>query len=153
MYLSRETILTLSLEIERKGIEFYTAMKKRTPDAFLDYLIEQEHEHIEVFKNLFDRDRGAVRQERFENPHMDDDFLIAAYAETEVFARVDPATAELAELYDIAIAMEKNSIVFYGDLIETLGERFKEEAALVEGIRQEERKHLRDLVEKKRALA
>lgn len=153
MYLSKATILHISLEIERRGIDFYTAMKKRIADGFLDYLIEQEKSHIRIFTELFSKDSGTVTADRFETPYLDDDFLVAAYADTEVFGAADPESVSALQMFDIAIEMEKNSILFYGELVESLGEEFATEAALLGKLRDEEKKHLRTLVEKKKALA
>jgi rubrerythrin len=152
MYLSRETILTISLEIERKGIDFYRKMKERFDDDFLDYLIDQEKDHIRTFNELFAADSGKIKTERFETTTIDDDFIAAAYAGTEVFGAIDPKGIPETQLFDIAMEMEKNSILFYGELVETLGEKFKDEAALITALREEEKKHLRTLVDKKKAL-
>ena len=125
MYLSKATILHISLEIERRGIAFYTAMKKRITGDFLDYLIEQEKAHIRTFNELFSQDSGTVTADRFETPHLDDDFLVAAYGDTEVFGATDPDSVSPPQLFDIAIEMEKNSFSSTESSWSPSGRRFR----------------------------
>ena len=152
MHLSRAVIHDISVRIERKGIEFYKAMKERVDDDFIDFMIEQEQQHIRVFSDIFGADRGEADEEPFLRDYMDDSYLAAAYADTEVFALVDPKTVEADKLYDVAISMEKNSLLFYTELIDGLQERYQAEIDLIKRIRDEEKEHLRMLVRKKMSL-
>ena len=152
MYISRTTILGIALAIEQHGIDFYTRVKARLADPLLDFLIGAEKMHIRTLNGIFGKDTGSIQQERFEVPHLDDDYLIAAFAGTEVFAKADPETVSKADLYATAVEMEKDSILFYRELVDALAERFPAEADLVRAVEREEREHLRLLAAKKREL-
>jgi rubrerythrin len=153
MYLSLAVVLEIALGMERKGIEVYERMKERAGGgAVLDYLIEQEHNHIRVFRELFARGKSGTAEETMETPHLDEDYLAAAYANTEVFARVHAPDATPHGLYELALAAEKESIRFYLELAEEMPERFARQRDLLRTIADEERGHLRTLLVQKDAL-
>jgi rubrerythrin len=64
-----------------------------------------------------------------------------------------PKTVDTTKLYDMAIAMEKSSLLFYTELIDGMSDRYQSEIDLIKGIRDEEKKHLQMLVKKKIALS
>ncbi len=152
MYLSAEAILNVSLAIERKAIEFYNQVRHRIDSELLDQLISEEKEHIRIFESIFDAKFGKLAGQRFKNPYMDDNLLAAAYAETEILGDFDPDEVEESQLFDIAVTIEKNAVLFYSDLIETIGDGCPDEQALLREMREEERRHLKVLVERKKAL-
>ncbi|HKL22695.1 MAG TPA: hypothetical protein VJ904_12890 [Tichowtungia sp.] len=146
MNLSRTAVLNIALEIERHGIELYEQIRKKNGDReLLDWLIEQEKAHIKVFHNLFDAG-GAVHEDQFNATHLNDDMLAAAYGSTELFAKINPDSA-LKDLYATALALEKDSVLFYAELIDLIGNDYPAEAELLTKIRAEEQKHIHALVE------
>ena len=149
MYLSLPVVLEIAQGIERKGIEIYQQMKDRFDDPLLDYLIAQEKEHIRVFHDLFARAPSASTKETIEIPHLDEDYLAAAYANTEIFGQVKPAHVPAKDLFPMAVVMEKESIRFYLELLAEIPEQFHEQRTLVHRIAGEERQHLRKLLARK----
>ncbi|OPZ29576.1 MAG: Rubrerythrin [Lentisphaerae bacterium ADurb.BinA184] len=145
MSITRATILQIALAIENKGIAFYSAAARRFADPLIEWLIGEEKRHIRVFQGIFGQDGGRIREERFEVPHLDDDYLVAAFAGTEVFGKADPAALSQAELFGVAVEMEKNSILFYRELSDALPERFAAEIEMLRQIESEEHEHLRRL--------
>mgnify|MGYP006291742833 CR=1 FL=1 len=153
MIISAEAILGIAVAIENNGIEFYEKAGKTVDDAsFLDFLIEEEKRHIEVFQDLFAQG-GKLGQIQLDHPHLDEEALIAAYAETEVFGRESADDLGPEALIDVGIRMEKNSILFYSELIDLVDAKHQDEAKLLRQIREEERKHLKLFLDKKRAAA
>jgi rubrerythrin len=152
MHISRAVIYDIAVRIERNGIEFYKAMKERVDDDFIDFMIEEEKQHIRVFTDIFQAD-AAKADESMLGDYMDESMLAAAYADTSVFALVDPKTADTNALYALAISMEKNALLFYSELIAGMPESYQEDIKLLKGIRDEEKKHLLMLIEAKSKLS
>lgn len=152
MRLSLAVLLDIAVGIELKGIEVYEQLKQRTGSTLLDHLITQERNHIRVFQKLFSNERAVGPEETLETPHLDEDYLADAYASTEVFGAVKPANAPVNSLFALAVAMEKESIRFYLELLDELPEPFERPRALLRQIVDEERHHLRDLLAKKESL-
>lgn len=148
MYLSMTAVLDIAQGIERKGIEVYRLMKERFGDPFLDYLIAQEENHIRTFGKLFSTEGLAAPKNGFETQHLDEDYLAAAYADTELFGQVKPTRMRAANLFPLAVSMEKNSLRFYLELLDEIPDRLQAQRELVRRIAGEERQHLRDLLAK-----
>jgi rubrerythrin len=145
MNLTKTAILNIALEIERHGIELYEQIREKNGDReLLDWLIDQEKAHIKIFHNLFDAG-GAVHEDLFNSTHLNDDMLAAAYGNTELFAKISSDSA-LKDLYATALALEKDSVIFYTELIDLIGSGYPAEADLLKKIRGEEQKHIHALV-------
>ena len=151
MNLSLAVVLGIAQGIERKGIEVYQQMKGHFNDPLLDYLIEQEGHHIRVFQELFKTGLATSREQTMETPHLDEDYLMAAYANTEIFGQVRPTRVSAKGLFPLAVSLEKESIRFYLELVDEMPERFEHERELLRKIAGEERQHLRTLLAKKEA--
>jgi rubrerythrin len=156
IYISTEAILKVALTIERQAIDFYTRVKDRFDDELLDFLIDQEKQHLHDFKTIFDKSANELKLKRFDNPYMDDEMLAATFADTEIFGQVEPDKLDQSTLLDVAIGIEKNAILFYGYLIERLNEDRGDELlpllTLLWKMREEEKWHLESLVKKKMRL-
>ena len=150
MNIQPNTILNIALGIERKGIEFYERIRERGDADFADFLIEQEKNHIRTFEDIFTSHKEKFG-EHLDMPHLDEDYLVAAYVNTEVFGPSDPNAIDPSRLLDVAIGMEKNSILFYGELYDGMVKGYEETARLIRDIQHQERQHLRLLAEKKAA--
>lgn len=151
MRISLAVVLEIALGIERKGIEVYRELKNRFEDPLLEYLIRQEQEHIRAFQEVFKTQKTGSNEEGMDTPHLDEDYLAAAYANTEIFGQVKPDNMSAKGLWPMAIVMEKESIRFYLELLEQMPDLFQEQRALVRRIAGEERQHLRDLLTKSEA--
>lgn len=142
MIFTPETVLNIGLGIEQKGIEVYERMKGSIGNGTTDYLIGQEKEHIEKFKELFSSDSQLFEEPARDVGHLDEDYLGAAYVETSVFGNLDISSVNADNLLDTAISMEKESIMFYSDLMAYVPEKYPVQRALLNDLRTEERKHL-----------
>ncbi|NLI98896.1 ferritin family protein [bacterium] len=145
----------MAIQIERNGKTFYEVLEKKSNDndirAFFKYLAEQESEHMERFKEL----RDSLSKEGYVAPYDWDearDYLSALVAK-EVFsdsnmgAKAAESAKDERSAFDAAIGLEKDSLLFYHEMMRFIN---KEDHPLVEKIAEEERKHIKDLTEKKR---
>ncbi len=59
---SSNELINLAIDIERRGIVFYDIMARSTENTaareVFHGLVEMEREHIHVFENMLDKDRG-----------------------------------------------------------------------------------------------
>lgn len=150
MILSSEAVLNIGLGIEQKGIEIYEQIKQEIGNGKTDFLIGQEKEHIEKFKQLFAEDSELFKSPDIDIGHLDEDYLTSAYVETSIFGNLDVSKVDPENLLDTAISMEKESILFYGDLISWVPHGHASQRALLNDLRKEERKHLVTVTELKR---
>jgi len=51
-----ETVFSIAIAMEGKGIEVYRALQKRFQTDFLTSMVEDEKRHIRRFQELFDAD-------------------------------------------------------------------------------------------------
>ncbi len=142
MIFSPEAVLNIGLGIEQKGIEVYEQVKQEVGNGKVDFLIGQEKEHIEKFKQLFNQDSGLFKSPDVNAGYLDEDYLSAAYVETSVFGNLDVSKIDRDNLLDTAISMERESILFYGDLISVTPHEYASQRALLNDLMKEERKHL-----------
>ncbi len=142
MIFSPEVVLNIGLGIEQKGIEVYEQVKQEIGNSKVDFLINQEKEHIEKFKQLFAEDSGLFKSPDGNAGYLDEDYVSTAYVETSVFGNLDVSKIDRDNLLDTAISMERESILFYGDLISVTPYQYASQRALLNDLMKEERKHL-----------
>jgi rubrerythrin len=150
-------LINIAIGIERRGIAFYDVLARSTQSAkarevFL-YLVGMEREHIRIFQDMLDE---ADRFEVPENYAGEYAAYLQALVDSAVFTD-DAVTSELAThsendaaAVELGINAEKDSILFYYELREMLPEPGR---ATVDRIIAEEKLHLRQLSELKKALA
>ncbi len=92
--ISAQTIHNIAVEMGRKCIEFYQKLKDGSNDAVIDDIISDEKEHIQIFHDLFNETTGVRKEESYPHFHMDEDMLIEAYTNTEIFGSTDPRKAK-----------------------------------------------------------
>jgi len=113
-------ILEIGLQIERNGVEFYTALAARSADAgvakLFRILARQEEEHLRVFTGL----RRAVADNAPAEDYPDEYFAyLRAQAEGIAFALPGRGAAAAAAAADdraaiaLALAGERQSADFY----------------------------------------
>lgn len=143
------TIFNIASAIERKGIEFYENLKDGTNDAVIDSIINDERAHIETFNEIFESINKKSDKDMFQNFYMDEGMLIEAYASTRVFGEADLEKMKKTDMFNVAVTMEKDSILFYDQLKEMLeGSRdMEEEREMLNRLKKEEAKHLSKFVE------
>jgi len=149
-------IVELGIQIEKNGRDFYStlAQQSKTPSAqkIFNYLTGEEEKHIEIFQNLLEK------TEKYEPPQVYADEYIAymnALASEYVFTQKDKGK-EIArriktdtEAVDMGIGFEKDSIIFYEGMKKMVPEY---DANAVSELIVQEQRHLRQLVDLKKAL-
>jgi|SRR6056297_2380558 len=147
--ISAQTIHNIAVEMERKGIDFYQQLKDGSNDTIIDDIIGDEKEHIQIFHDLFNDTTGVRKEESYPHFYMDEDMLIEAYANTEIFGSVDPGRTKGKSSYDVAVMMEKESILFYSQLQDMFGDDpgYKKEIEILDKLKKEEARHLKKFTE------
>ena len=149
-------IVEIGVQIEINGRDFYNALvkkskKKETGDIF-GYLAGEEEKHIATFQKLLDSVNKYEPQEAYPQEYFT---YMNALAKEHVFTKKDKG-AEIAkniksdeEALDMGIGFEKDSIVFYEGMKKVVPEY---DHKTLDGLIEEEKKHLRDLNSLKKKL-
>ena len=154
---SGSELITIAIDVEKRGIVFYDIMAKSTEnadarDAF-QYLGDMERQHVKIFQGML----GEASKYRTPENYAEE---YAAYLQALVNSAVftdDMVTSEMAtqadsdvEAIELAISAEKDSILFYYQMKELLPEPAQ---PMVNKIISEEKLHLWQLSELKKKLA
>ena len=143
--------LEMAVQVEENGTAFYEAAAKGTKDVRLKELFEElarrEQAHRKVFEDLARRVEPASKPS---NSDVGDygSFLEAAL-DHAIFSGPEKALRLAEEASDrdaalrAAMAFEKDTMLFYYDLREMVGERDRE---IISDIIREEKRHLSRLV-------
>lgn len=155
IYFSGKEILEIALKIELNGETFYReASEKATDNNLKDlfiYLQNQEKKHYDDFYNLShlikeDNIRGLSRLSDAEEISL----YLHALANSKVFTDPEAGAAlgrsikDDSEAIDIAIGLERDSIIYYNEMLNVVKE---EDKGLVENIIAQEKEHERLLKE------
>lgn len=136
-------LLGVALKIEGVGYSYYTKLAERTSDKIkemFERLALQEKKHVEIFRKMLNRYEGKEMGTDWE----DTAGYLKSYAEISIFPRLnsDEVPANFKEALDMAMEVEKDSIIFYSDLARYL----PSEKLVMDEVIAEERKHLMDLI-------
>ncbi len=154
VHFSGREILEMALRIEENGKRFYAdAARASRSDRLRDiftFLVEEEKRHTEYFKGLL-KGLDPEASQAVLDPYAEEARLyINALADSEVFTAADQGEV-LAntvggekEALEYAIKMEKDSLLFYYELLSMVREK---DRGVVNRIIQEEKKHLTKLNE------
>jgi rubrerythrin len=142
--------LEMAMEIEKNGEVFYTAVAQKSADpevqALFEDLAAQERGHYRVFQKML----GAV-EPALELPATEYDeyqTYVQSALDNALFAGPDKALALAKQAEDretalrAAMGFEKDTMLFFYDLREMVGEADQE---AVSNVIREEKKHLRRL--------
>ncbi len=154
---SGREVLEMAIRIEENGQQFYRTALEDTEDEglrkTLNYLVQEEEKHKRYFRSLLDR---LQEEENPFDPYMEEALLyLKAMADAHVFTaelggREHADTIKSAEdIIDFAIAMEKDSLLFYYEIARGINER---DRAVVEEVIEEEKSHLTKLLDLKKGL-
>jgi rubrerythrin len=147
---SADEVLQMALRIEHHGVAFYQEClgASSTPEQrdIFQYLIDQEHNHIETFTRMKETVDDYLLPESYEGESLS---YVKSFIKDSVFT--DPAEgAQQAkgmedpfEVIEYAIGFEKASIDFYSSLQQLV--RSSERDSL-EAIIEEEHSHVRKLL-------
>ena len=149
-FFSATDIVEAAIEIERRGRDAYLKAASACTDArvkeFLEFFAGEEGRHQAIFEKMAAR-LGPVRVPAQSSPSEYMEYLQGLLDGHALFAgagpdRLLPAAAGAASAIELAIRIEKDTILFYLEMQELIppGER----AAVRECI-EEERSHLRQL--------
>jgi rubrerythrin len=150
--LELKEILEFAVYIEARGYEFYVGAMKKFSEAriteLFQYLADEEFKHEELFKKLLEQGGGSKGESRDPEYHA----YLREFCKAHSLADRDAAAARLAkasgieDVLDMAMAFEKDSIVFFSELKEIYG---KGNAAAVDRVIHEEMGHLRKIFQMK----
>jgi rubrerythrin len=151
-----DEVLQMAAQIERNGGLFYRKAAEIYEEGkeLLLEIAAQEDQHLALFEHM--RDEYAERVEQLES--FDPTGEAAAYLETMANTHVfdlgnsDPSALlkevkSLNDIIDIAIQAEKDSIAFFGAMLQMVPENMGKEK--VNALLNEEMKHILWLVENK----
>ena len=149
-------LLNIAIDIERNGIAFYDVMAKSAENekvrCVFQSLVDMEHQHIQIFQDML-AEGGIYGQEKAYSG--EEAAYIKSLVDSNIFSD-DAITSELfsrldndIEALEIAIGLEKDSILFYYQLKDIAQPK---EQPLLDRIIAEEKTHLRDLSGIKRQL-
>ena len=154
--LSGGEVFSMAMEIEKSGYAFYKTVAGTSQSGPLKQLFtflgEQEIQHYEFFEKL-SKEMGDFDINEDEWEQISD--YIRATTESRFFIGEDKAinlaktVSDPEKAIDIAIGFEKDTLLFFYELLNVTPEASKEAA---QQIVDEEKRHIRLLSEKKRAL-
>ncbi|MEE9543173.1 MAG: ferritin family protein [Thermodesulfobacteriota bacterium] len=159
VHFSSKEILEMAVRIEENGLGFYKGASASAASAevktLFDYLIIEEVKHVELFEALKDA-ITATEPTDYNDPYLEDESkYLNALADSSIFMKGNEGEKKAKEItndsdaLDFAIQIEKDSILFYLELINMVRDEDRE---TVKGILSEERKHIAKLTDMKAAL-
>ncbi len=154
---SGKEVLEMAIRIEENGQRFYREALKGTEDErlrkTLNFLVQEEEKHKRYFRSLLDK---LPEEENPFDPYMEDALqYLKAMADAHVFTaelegkELSDVIKEVEDVLNFAIAMEKDSLLFYYELARGINEKDRD---VVEKVIEEEKSHLKKLLELKKEL-
>ncbi|MBI5885137.1 MAG: ferritin family protein [Deltaproteobacteria bacterium] len=152
VYFTGKEVLDMAVKIEENGLRYYTdaaAAAKAAPlKELFGYLADQEKDHIKVFSGL----RKLIADTGSESSQADYGEEAALYlnalADSEVFtnanegARLAKTVKGEREAVEMAIGMEKDSLLFYYEIQKMIR---PQDASVLEHLIGQEKDHVRRL--------
>lgn len=152
-------IVEMAIRIEENGEKYYADAARATKvprlKELFGVLAEEEKRHIGVFtcfRDLFTEDAPA---EGFDPYITEASMYLKAMADTEVFTEPDEGAKLAEEVFDertaldVAIQMEKDSILFYYEIQKMVRDKDRE---VLDALIEQEKDHLMKLTEHKEDL-
>jgi rubrerythrin len=147
MIFNADEVLKIAEQIERNGMAFYeTAAERFEGDAkqTLLRLADMERTHVQIFAAM----RKELPDEGYKgiDPEGESGRYLAAFADGQIFAPKADSSALLApgkterDILEIAIGLEKDSVVFYVAIKDTVPDTLGEDK--IDWIIQEEMAHI-----------
>ena len=155
-----DEIFQMGVLIETNGQKFYEAVAKNASDPpaqklFLD-LSRWESQHIELFKKLKQRLPESAKREDLFDPNQELYLYLKATADSHVFIKnrdmlhLASTCKTPLEALDLAIAFEKDSVVFYTTMKKLVPEHLGKDE--IDTLIDEEISHIFALTQKKKEL-
>lgn len=160
VHFSGKEILEMAVRIEENGYKFYIEAAKATRSKDLkelfNLLAEEETQHIKTFMGLHRLiSGGEPSDQEYDTEFQEATLYLKAIADTEVFTNPNKGK-EMArkvsgeeEALQIAIDMEKDSLLFYYELQRMIRDKDK---PVLDNIIEQEKEHVRKLTDLDRKL-
>jgi len=155
--MSEQEVFSMAMEIEKSGKAFYTTMIANAPDnmtkELFEYLAGEEQRHYDYFYKLSKESGNIIIQT---DDWEDISEYIKATTDSRFFIGEDKAikaakdAKDVLEAINIAIGFEKDTLLFFYELLNVTPEGSKKAA---QAIVDEEKKHIMLLSEKRKLLA
>ena len=123
IFFSGGELLEIAVGMERNGIAFYDVLAKTTENAevraIYDYLAAEERRHLATFQEMMS---SVEEMESPESYSEDYALYLKALVDSRIFSDEAMAVAGAqevtsdAEALDIALALEKEAILFYSEI-------------------------------------
>jgi rubrerythrin len=147
IFFSARELVEIAIGMERNGIAFYDVLAKTTENAevraIYDYLAAEERRHLATFQEMMPSVAGSGPQEVYSEDYA---LYLKALVDSLIFSDEAMAREEAQQVtndtqtLDIALTMEKESILFYSEM-RGLVRRPQQE--VVDRVIEEERSHFR----------
>lgn len=147
-------IFDMAVRMEHHGLAFYKAFASKVQDPEIqevfNFMIEQENKHIEIFSSM---KTGLESHDLPESYEGEARSYLDAFVKDQVFYSAQEAEQKAREItdrlsaIDIAVELEKQSILFYSGMKEVVRKSDHENIDL---IIEQERNHVRRLLNLKR---
>jgi rubrerythrin len=157
VFFSADDIFQIAIQMESNGVRFYTRAAERAVDPDSRELLlnlaamEEKHEQIFEAMRVDLAKEEQKRSEPFTDPHGKNVSSLRLMAQGIVFdAKADPSGRltggeSLEEVLEIAIGLEKDSVVYYTGMKDIVPEAMGREK--IDGIIEEEMEHVVNLTD------
>lgn len=150
MKLNADELMELAIQIEKNGKEYFAAMAERSENPkvkqIFSFLVREEQSHLEIFEKVRSR-LAATHNEDFQIADEYNTPEMAAYVQAMSDGRVFPNLESYSEVareirddeqaIHHAIGFEKDTVIFFGDILGMLGQSDENRPLIEELIRQE----------------
>ena len=149
VFFSGSELADIAIGIERNGASFYDSLAKSAgkeiAKGVYEYLADEERKHIDIFQSMLASLTDYRPPETYTEEY---DLYLKALVNSAVFSD-DQVARDMAqkvgsdaEATQIALGAEKDSILFYSEMLDLVRQPERE---VVNNIIEEERSHLRQL--------
>ncbi len=142
-----DDIFEMAQQLERNGAQFYrkaaASLKDNAARDLLSRLAGMEDEHEKIFAQMRSQLKDSEKTSTVFDPQGEAAGYLKALADTRVFFEKKIDTSSLEEILKEAITAEKDSIVFYLGMRETVPEKMGQN--LLDAVIKEEMGHIRQL--------
>ena len=156
MLMSEQEIFSMAMEIEKSGKAFYNTILNSAPDEktedLFSFLAKEEQRHYDFFHKLSEMSGNLIIQDEdwediseYIKATTDSRFFIGEEKAIQAAKNVN----NIREAIDIAISFEKDTLLFFYELLNVTPEGSKEAA---KKIVDEEKRHILLLSEKRKDL-
>ena len=147
IFFSGRELVEIAIGMERNGIAFYDVLTRSTENdevrALYDYLAGEERKHLVTFQGMLPAVEGYQVPEVYAEDYAR---YLKALVNSRIFSDEAMARAGAEDIgsdtqaIDVALALEKESILFYSEM---RGLVHKQEQEVVDKVIDEERAHVR----------